>query len=404
MKGIEKMKKNLRLTMAALLTAAAAILLVPQTSVKAEESAALLNTDDTDSVGNRFYSGEATTMNDMEAKKDVYMAGNNCQIIGSSIDQDALIAGYQLSVSDTVITGSLRAAGYSIDVAGTSIDNNITAAANLINIGYDVTADAAILFAQSISFGGTCGDLKAFAQNVTINGIVTGDAVISAEKVTIGPNAVIEGTLTVKSTKESGVDESASITNLNFEKQTDIEKAVEKVSIGAKIAHKLLSRLYWVPALVLIAFVFCLVFGKALDGSGTMLMANPAVMLGSGAITLIALPVAILLLCITYIGLPFAGLLTLLVLPILFFSVTFTGAAVGRIVFKTLHPWLASLIGTAILVFVKIVPFLGGLVTFVCIIFTLGYLIQLCYAGIKSSQPKNVIPDEVPRKDGPGGE
>ena len=376
--------------MAVLLTAAAAILLVPHTSVKAEEPAALIDTDYTDSVGNRFYSGEATTMNDTEVKKDIYMAGNNCQIIGSIIDQDVLVAGYLLSVSDTAIAGSLRAAGYSIDVAGTSVDNNITAAGNSINIGHDVTADAAILFAQSVSFNGTCGDLKVFSENVTIDGTVTGDALISAGKVTIGPNAVIEGTLTVQSTKEPSVDEDASIINLNFEKQTDLENAAEKISIGAKIAHKLLSRLYWIPALVLIAFIFCLVFGKALDGSGTMLMANPAVMLGSGAITLVALPVAILLLCITYIGLPFAGLLTLLILPILFFSVTFTGAAVGRIVFKTLHPWLASLLGTAILVFLKIVPFLGGLLTFACIIFTLGYLIQLCYAGIKSSQPKKL--------------
>lgn len=384
------MKKTLRFTMAALLTAAAAILLVPQTSVKAEESAAIQNNDYADSVGNRFYTGDSATMNDTEAKKDIYMGGNNCQINGSTIDQEALIVGYLVSVSDTAIAGSLRTAGYSIDISGTSVDNNITAAANSINIGHDVTADAAILAAQSVFFNGACGDLKAFAQNVTINGTVTGDALISAEKVTIGPNAVIEGTLTVESTKEPNVDENASITNLNFEKQTDVENAVEKISIGAKIAHKLLSRLYWIPALMLIAFIFCLVFGKALDGSGTMLMANPAVMLGSGAIALIALPVAVLLLCITYIGLPLAGLLTLLVLPILFFSVTFTGAAVGRLVFKTLHPWLASLLGTAILVFVKIVPFLGGLLTFACIIFTLGYLIQLCYAGIKTSRLKKL--------------
>ncbi|MFT3983392.1 MAG: polymer-forming cytoskeletal protein [Lachnospiraceae bacterium] len=380
------MKKILRFTMAVLLIAAAAVLLVPEESVKAKESVTAQNSESSDSVGNRFYTGETSAITDVTALKDVYMMGNNCQIAGSTVDQDVLIAGNLLSVSNTSINGSLRAAGYSIDVIGTKISGNITAAANSISIGHEVTADAAILAAQSIAFNGTCGDLKAYAENVTIDGTVTGDVHIFAENVTIGPNADIKGTLTIKSTKEPGIDENALIANLNFDKQADVGKTAEKLTIGAKIVHKLLSRLYWVPALVLIAFIFCLVFGKALDGSGTMLMSNPAVMLGSGAIALIALPVAVILCCITYIGLPLAGLLTLLVLPILFFSVTFTGAAVGRLVFKTLHPWLASLLGTAILVFVKIVPFLGGLLTFACIIFTLGYLIQLCYSGIHGSK------------------
>lgn len=374
--------------MTALLTAATVILLVPPTLLKAEEAVEIQDTEYTDSVGNRFYTGNSATLNNTAADKDVYLFGGNCQIVDSTITQDAVICGYQLSLSDTDIAGSLRSAGYTLDIAGTSVDNNITAAANIINVGHDTNADAVMLAAQNITFNGTSGDLKAMAQNVIINGTVSGDALIYADSVTIGPDANIDGTLTIRSTNEPKVNKAAAIDNLNFEKQTDVENTVEKLTFGAKVVHKLRSRVYWIPALALIAFIFCLVFGKALDGSGTMLMTNPAVVLGSGAIAFVAFPVATILLGITVIGLPLAGLLTLLILPILFFSVTFSGASVGRLVFKTLHPWLASILGTAILVFVKAVPFLGGLLTFACIIFTLGYLIQLCYAGIKSSRLK----------------
>ena len=383
------MKKLFRTAIVAFTAFAAALCLVPQPVMADEAAVTLDDTIETDSVGNVFFTGDSTTLDNGTSEKDFYMAGNECRISNSDIAQDALVAGNTLSFNNVTIGGSMRAAGYSIAIDNTKVAQNITGAASSISVGPETTADAAILAAGSVSFDGTCGDLKIFADSVTVNGVVTGDALICADRVTIAESAVIGGTLKVESSNEPLVHDTATVNSLEFEKTVDVDDdAIENVTLGARIAHKLLSRVYWIPALVLIAFIFCLVLGKALNGSADMLLKKPAVMLGSGAITLIALPVALILLCITYIGLPLAGLLTLLMLPVMFFAVTFTGASVGRIVFKSLHPWLASIIGTAILVFVRIIPILGGLVLFVSLIYTLGYLIQNAYAEIKTSNKK----------------
>lgn len=396
------MKKSFRTAMVAFTAFAAALCLVPQ-PIRAEETSAALNEasvtldDDTatDSVGNVYFTGDSTILNSKTVEKDFYMAGNDCKINNSNIAQDALVAGNTLSFNDVTIGGSMRAAGYSIAVNNTKVENNITAAANSISVGPQTTADAAILFAGCVSFDGTCGDLKIYAESVTVNGTVTGDALICASKVTIAESAVINGNLRVESENEPDTSDSAVINSLDYEKIVETNDIPKNITTGVRIANKLLSRVYWIPALVLIAFIFCLILGKALNQSAEMLLKKPAVMLGSGAVTLIALPVALILLCITYIGLPLAGLLTLLILPVMFFAVTFTGASIGRIAFKTLHPWLASIIGTAILVFVRIIPYIGGLVLFVSLIYTLGYLIQVCYAEIKTSNKKKQQPASV---------
>ncbi|HOO28663.1 MAG TPA: polymer-forming cytoskeletal protein, partial [Lachnospiraceae bacterium] len=319
------MKKTLKFTMAAFLAFAAAIFFIPQTIVSADEVSLPVSEEinESDSVGNVFYAGDSTVLDNTLAKKDVYMFGNSCKFNNSDISQDAIIAGNTISFKDTAIEGSMRTAGYSILINNTTVSHNITAAANSIDIDSGSTCDAALLCGSSVSFDGTCGDLKVAAGTVTINGVVTGDALISADKISIGPNAVINGNLKVESGKEPTISEKASIENLDFEKVENHSEMIEKVSFGAMVAHKLLSRLYWIPALALIALTFCFIFGKALDGSGAMLKKKPAIMLGSGAITLFALPVALILLCITYIGLPLAGLILLLMLPVMFFAVTF---------------------------------------------------------------------------------
>ncbi len=383
-----KMKK-MKLFMTALL-AAATVLVIPQTIVHADEIQLSLaeETEHVDSVGNVYLAGDSNDLDATEIKKDLFMVGSDCKVSQSQVSQDALIAGNTLTIKDSSIDGSLRAAGYSITVSNTNVHNNITAAANAITVDSDSSSDAAIFCANVITFDGECGDLKAYASSVTVSGTITGDALICADKVKIADSAVIKGNLRVESANEPDVDNNSSIGNLDFVETVNEAEAVAVVTTGAKIAHKLLSRVYWVPALALVAFIFCLIFGKALTGAVEMVKSKPAVMLGSGAIALLALPLALILICITYIGLPLAGLLALLLLPIFFFAVTFTGASLGRLVFKTFHPWLASILGAAILVFLKIIPVIGFLIGLASIIYTLGYMIQICFSQIKSSNVK----------------
>lgn len=380
---MEKFMKKMKLF--AVLAATVGMLVAPVTTVQAATGS---DTEyEVDYTGNAFFITSNGSLQE-DVKKDAYVIGNQLGIENVNIGWDTLTCGYNINISNSTIGGSLRAAGYSVDVSNTEIEHNVTAAGYSVSLDKDSKADAVYAFGDTVTINGTCEAAKISASTAIIGGEIKGDAQIAAEKIIIDDDARIGGKLTIISNKEPKLPDNLGYSDYSFEKIEDTEGKdialdAAKKSVGAIIAEKIMSRLYWIPALCLIAFLFCLFLGKALKGSAEMVQTKPGIMLGSGAVGIIALPVGLIITCLTFIGLPLAGLITLIMLPIMFFAVTFAGAALGRIVFKQLHPWLASIIGTAILVAVRIVPFVGGIVGFAALIFTLGYVIQIAYEQLK---------------------
>lgn len=380
---MEKFMKKMKLI--AVFAAAVGMLVAPVTTVQAATS------DDTeyevDYTGNSFFITSNDSLKE-NVQKDAYVVGNQIGIDNVDIGWDALTCGYNININNSSIGGSLRSAGYSLNVSNTEIDHNITAAGYSISIDEDSKADAVYAFGDTVTIDGTCEAARICASTVNISGEIKGDAEITADQINFSDDARIGGKITIVSGKEPKLPDTLGYSDYSFEKVVDTDTKdfaldAAKKSIGSIIAEKIMSRLYWIPALCLIAFLFCLFLDKALKGSAGMVQTKPGIMLGSGAIGIIALPVGLIIICLTFIGLPLAGLIALIMLPIMFFAVTFAGAALGRIAFKQLHPWLASIIGTAILVAVRIIPLVGGIVGFAALIFTLGYVIQIAYEQLK---------------------
>lgn len=350
-------------------------------------------TGEIDTAGNLFLGCDDPASNACistdSAQRDIYWMGNNLDLSGSLTGGDVIAAGYSIAIADSDFGGSIRTAGYNVNITNSTAANNITAAGYSVTVGKGVKAAGAILIGNDVTFSGECDHLSANGTTVRVSGVVNGDAQINANKVIFSDDAVITGHLSISAATEPTYP--AGIKDYTFTAFENTEAgeamaAAEKINFGAL----LLGRLYWIVASVIVALLLCLVGAKELDKSGKTLLQRPVAMPVTGLVTLIAMPVALILLLVTVIGAPVTGLIALLFAAMCFFAVTFAGASAGRLVFPNMNKVLASVIGVAALELLRIVPYFGELILFAAILYTVGYFILACYDRIKAlkAQPE----------------
>ncbi len=329
---------------------------------------------------------------DKSYERDVYWFGNEVNMYDTEIKGDLIAAGYNLFVETAEVGGSIRSASYGLKLNDVSVENNITAMGNSLSFNENTTAKGIYVCGNDISYSGECDALYAAGNIVIFNGVVNGDAVIEGNRVTIGSDAVVTGKLTVNATDMPQIPDAAAIEEFEYIETPEIDPATaEVISPITQFIDKIINRAYWIPAMIMVAMFFCLVMPGAIDGSGKMLLKKPVAMPVTGLVSILALPFALILLCITWIGLPSAGLVTLLALPMFIFAVPFVGASAGRIVLPKMNVWLSSIIGTAVLTIVIIIPVLGGWIKFLCMVYVFGYFIQKCYEQIKMLGKKPAV-------------
>ena len=145
--------------------------------------------------GDTYLAGEAVT-EALSAPGDVFAAGSVVTTSGS-VSGDAHVAGYDVDIS-TRTGGDLYAAGSSVNIDA-PVGEDITAAGFSLRSTADaVTQGNVRLFGRTLTIDGPiAGALTAFGGKVHLNAPVSGDAWIVAETLTFGPEARIDGSLTL---------------------------------------------------------------------------------------------------------------------------------------------------------------------------------------------------------------
>lgn len=348
----------------------------------------------TDSAGNVF--ADATVSQTIQS--DLYAMGETIGASSSAIGGSAILAGRSVRVDHSTVAGSIRAAGYDVSLSGAQAGANATLAGYTVHIGEGCTARGVYAAAYSIVFNGECETFGAAAQNVTLNGTVNGDAYIQAEQVTLGNDLIVNGTLHVTATAAPTLPASAKVGNLAFtQAQTEttsdaVTTAAATVAVVNPIFAKLKTLLLYLPGRMVLAVLFYFAIGGSLRRASGMITARPVAMPLSGLIALLSLPIAAIVLMVTYIGIPAGVLLLCLYTLSLCFAVSFAGCFAGVRLFPKLHPLVASLIGVAGVTLLKLIPYVGGLLTFACIVYTLGYFVQDVYLRNKRPAPDGAAP------------
>lgn len=323
--------------------------------------------------------GSTVFMNAMDtASGDAIVAGREVIFMGA-IGGDYLGAGGQQTIGGR-IHGSVRAIGGEIHVTGV-VDRNATIAGG--NVVMDSTADIgrnAYITGGTVQLNGTVrGGLLASGGTVVLNGIVNHDVEVGAGELRVGPHAVITGALRYRvPAKKVHIDPAARISGT---------VTALPVSTGWGLKHWL-----WMLGIILAGAVIVAVFPRFTTEAAAILGARPARSALVGAGWFILVPIAILLMAITFIGLPLALLTTALyVLVVSVSSVPFSvwvGARLlgGRARAGRQGAMMNFLVGDILLLAVGLIPILGPIVSLIAGCLGLGSIV-LRAKSLRAGQP-----------------
>ena len=342
---------------------------------------------DTDSAGNIFEADDSVTLSDIPFF-GAMVAGQTVNVNASEAEGSVMAAGQEVGISSTSVGESLYVAGNSVTVSDSDVTGNIYAAGNSVVIGGGTEGNGVYAAGNVITFAGSAKAVCLGGSTVTLSGEVDGDAVLEGDKVIVTEDAVVSGKLKVISSNEPEISEDAVIETYSFEEVSeDAEDAGEiaaKVGVGTAILNKIKSCIYWVIAMAAFGLILCWLFNDHLSRAADMLKMKPGVMIGSGIISWMCIPVAALILCCTCILAPIGGMLMLAYVLLLCAGLGFAGASLVRLFLPDMNVYLSAMIGIAVLEVVRMVPVIGSVVGIVADMYLLAYVVQYIWTGIRN--------------------
>lgn len=147
----------------------------------------------TDTAGNVLATDNDANPSGVEG--DLYWAGQALNLDDVSIGRDIIAAGDTLSIRDCTVGGAVRLAARTIDIAKTTVDGSVTVAGQHVVLNSDSTANCFYAIGETVALRGSTKSAALAGDTVTIDGTVKGDVEVWADKLILGKNAHITGTV-----------------------------------------------------------------------------------------------------------------------------------------------------------------------------------------------------------------
>lgn len=359
-----------------------------------------------DASGNWFGAGQLVDISSQGVSKvenELFGAGMDVRANNVEVDGSVFVAGSNVTVNSSKVGGSVFAAGSNITVDA-EVKNNIWAVGSSIITTDNTSVKGLHVAGANAIVRGNYEAVSVSAGTVTFDAVVDGDVEIEADSVILGENASVGGKLTIVA-KEEPENAAAIASSYEFkevvkeesESEEDGEgvfgvgKKVGKLAAGAIILKKIKKMVLNLFRYALLAVVFAVVLKNNLTESYEMSTKRALPFWGFGALTLFCFPIVAVILCITIIGLPLAGLLgTIYVLAICFAKVFTFCSLVRELIFthtsKRLHPIAETVLAVLPAAVIGVIPVIGGLVGLACAIYTLGYIVLAIAKLISNSK------------------
>ena len=277
-----------------------------------------------DVIDDDYYVAAADLQSSAAINGDLFAAGSNVYINGA-IAEDANAAGARVIINSR-IGDDLRIAGSVLEI-NENVDGDVLAFGAEVRIKEGVTIGGDLIVAGWVVYMGATvkGDAIINGGQIYMNGSVAGNTNIGVDgKVTVNESASIWGTLDYSARSEIPELENVTAGEVNFTKAMIPQtQQAQSVIIGMGIKYLVLKFI----GLVLIGSL--LVFGlpALFATSANMLMTKPWQSIVYGLALLIGIPIAVLLLCTTVVGIPL-GLFLLMLYIFLFVFAELLGIAV----------------------------------------------------------------------------
>lgn len=335
----------------------------------------------TDTAGNVLATDSDSNPSGVEG--DLYWAGQSLDLDNASIDRDIIAAGESLSIRDCTVGGAVRLAARTIDIAQTTVDGSVTVAGQHVVLNSDSTANCFYAAGETVALRGSVKSAALAGDTVTIDGTVDGDVEVWADKLILGKNARITGTVNAHVSEDPERAAGAEVGALKIDRTENEDTSTANDVIGGIVAAALST--------CFVALLLELVFPRATASAAGMLHQRPTPLWVSGLLGTVAVVPTVLLLIISIAGLSLAGALMCGVIGIALVSAAFAGCAIARMVGHSQNRYAMAAVGGIIAGVLTAIPLVGDFISGVAFVFTLGYIIQIIWrnAHLKPQQPAN---------------
>lgn len=327
-----------------------------------------------------FFSADKINLK-VNSSDDVFAAGGTVNVNTTSADH-LVIAGGEVEVRNVTIE-DLFAAGGELDLVTGTVADDIVVAGGQITVRktFEIGGSAVIAGGEALIEAPVPVDLRVGAGTVYLNSRVGGDARLSGDTVTLGPEAVVDGDLLYQ-TENLVIEPGAVVTGQRRAMPAEDHSAFESWGRGA---GELFGKLFLAATLGFAVLVLAVAAAvpSLMRSSAAFIKSRPLQSAGIGALIAIGTPVAIVLLFASVIGAPLAMLLIAICLAITPVAIAATAFFVGmesrRVATKAEEPptgWggrvLWPALGALVILLLGMIPFLGILVWLFALLFGLG--------------------------------
>lgn len=335
----------------------------------------------TDTAGNVL--ATEVDSNPSGVESDLYWAGQSLNLDDASIGRDIIAAGESLSIRDCTVGGAIRLAARTIDISKTAIDGSVTVAGQHVVLNTGSAANCFYAVGETVALRGSAKSAALAGDTVTIDGTVEGDVEVWADKLILGKNARITGTVNAHVSEDPERAAGAEVGALKIDRTENEDTSTINDVIGGIVAAALST--------CFVALLLELVFPRATASAAGMLHQRPTPLWVSGLLGTIAIVPAVLLLIISIAGLSLAGTLLCGVISIALVSTAFAGCAIARMVGHNQNRYAMAAVGGIAAGALTGLPLIGDFVSGVAFVFMLGYVIQIIWrnARLKPQQAAN---------------
>jgi len=331
---------------------------------------------------------DIVTVRSNETVEDTLLATGNIVRVEGVVNGDVLAFGGTVEVRGTV-KGDLVSFAKRIVVSGT-VEGSIFDLSNSLDLdgqlGHSIyglmqslrvndrgrVGEAVLVGAGDVTLDGEVNrSVNLYAGNADVSGSVGRELTMAGDNLTLTNTARVGGNLSVRVRNLNNVHiaDGATITGTR-----DIQVRVKE----NRFTHPkfYFFQAVWLAAAMLVGWLGLLLFPGFVEAS-TRAVGTGWRSLGLGIAILAGVPVAIIFLAITLVGLPASLLLLMTYLAAIYLTKIWVGAFLGQILLKpsgaTKSDWmLGLLVGLLILTVVRFIPYLGTLIHFGVICLGLG--------------------------------
>lgn len=329
-----------------------------------------------ESAKNNFFVNDLIEDN-LNVESDVYAVGSLINFSGN-VEGDIIAVGETIDINTEKIGGSLRAIGSTINI-DSEINRNITTIAENINIKENSKVQGVYIIGANIVFNGQAEDVYINADKVELNGIISGNVNITCDKLVIGENAKIDGDIKVTSENEAVILGDFDSSRIDF---TKIEVVEDYNFTGMSIFNLITSLI----TAIILAVLITLLCKNYLSSSYDRLVKRGWLPFLIGFSALIIIPIAAIMLCFTVVCIPVSIISIIIYIILIYLAPVIGGILLGRIVLKNINVYLSAIIFTVIIKLLTIIPYVGGITYFVCILLSLGLFIQNIFSLMTEKQ------------------